>query len=288
MKRFAWYIGFLILVFSYQLHADNAPAPTQPANNGSVTNNSDIPINLKVTKSDDSTQDIFIPKGGTTDLPPGTDSVKAGSPTNDQLKQLPKDEAREIRKKLFPDINVTVTHPDGSKGKVDDSFWGKGTAVKPPVQTTVTPATNATNTYMPPPQPQPEPKKEPEPTPPAYTAPKSEGPWTPHKNEDGTYQGEKQMPTEPEHNSAYDTAYGDIWREFSKGKITKAEYEKKIKELQEKYYPKKTSMNDSFKESDSVGFAQGESPKARDMDIGQDRDRQQEHENRHGHSHDDD
>ncbi len=55
MKRSILYVGILILVLAYPLHADNVPSPAQPTNNGSVTNNSDIPINLKVTKSDGST-----------------------------------------------------------------------------------------------------------------------------------------------------------------------------------------------------------------------------------------
>ncbi len=278
MKRSILYVGILILALAYPLHADNAPAPG--TNYGSVTNNSDIPVNVKVTKSDGTTQDIFVPKGGTAELPPGTDTVKAGPPTNDQLKQLPKDEARYIRGHLFPDMNVTITQPDGSKGKVEDFFLNKPTDVKSPVQT-VTSETNGTNTYTPAPPPQP--KKEPEPTPPV-PAPKSEGPWRPTQNADGTYQGTTQMPTESEHNSEYDSAYGDVWRDFSKGKITKEEYEKKIKELREKYFPKKTSMNDTFKESDSVGFAQGEAPKARDMDQGRDQER---HHGRHSHDDDD-
>lgn len=103
----------------------------QPAK-ASVTNESRIVVNMRITKSDGTTEDQLLRPGQTLELSLEAVNVKTSFPTKKQMSQLSEEERQQVSATLFPELHVTLTQSDGTVARVDDSFLGSGTPVLKP------------------------------------------------------------------------------------------------------------------------------------------------------------
>lgn len=93
----------------------------------SVTNESEIVVNIRMSKSDGTTEGQLLRPGQTFELPFEVTNVKTSFPTTQQLRQLSEEERKQVSATLFPELRVILTYSDGTTTQVDDAFLGPGT-----------------------------------------------------------------------------------------------------------------------------------------------------------------
>ncbi len=113
---------FCVEIFAQERHS------ADPAN-ASVTNESKMTVNVRITKSDGTTEDQLVRPDQTLELPVEAANVKTSFPTKKQLRRLSEEERAQVSAMLFPELNVILTQPDGTLTRVDGSFLGPGTSV---------------------------------------------------------------------------------------------------------------------------------------------------------------